>query len=109
MVHGMCGPIEQRYTLPPWGGGVGGLKGGWVGGSVPALEDPRPPRPPPPPPGSLSKSLFRTQSSSSQEEVAFHALRSCVVRCKGANDRADRGTLCIYTPLPPVVGSGKRS
>ena len=38
---------------PPWGGWkwMGGLKGGWVGGSLPALEAP------PPPPGSLSNSL----------------------------------------------------
>ena len=49
MVNRMCGPTEQRYRK--W---VGGLKHGWVGGSVPALKAPCPPTPP----GSLSRSLI---------------------------------------------------
>ena len=50
-------PSKGISPPPPQGGGwkwVGGLKGGFVGGSLPALEGPNSP---PPPTGSLSNSL----------------------------------------------------
>ena len=43
---------------------VGGLKGGWVGGSPPAPE-------PPPPPGSRSNSLLPTKPPIKEETIKF--------------------------------------